>query len=338
MPFASLGGPQAPAVLTPTSTVAEIVAAVNTNTDRVQTYQANKASFTMPGMAGLPLLSGSIAAERPRRFRLRAVTTLTGPEVDLGSNEERFWVWARRNEPAGIFTARHDQFATSPARQQMPIDPLWLSEALGLPSLDPSASYQGPFPHGNGTIEIRAQVSTPTGLVTKVYMVDRRTAQVREQHLYDAAGSLTASALAKRFYYDAISGASLPEEVEIRVPAAQLTLKIHTGPIVVNAPLIESSQLWQMPQLNGFPVVDLASHAPLGTQGSAATWDLAGASAASPWKAHAAIHTEFGSPAVAPLQQPLSQPVSMPLNAAPNTVPLNTAPMRGRIPATGIAL
>lgn len=330
MPF-SLGGVQAPTVLTATSTTAEIVAAVNANTARVQTYQANKASFTMPGMAGLPLLSGSIAAERPHRFRMRAVTTLTGPEVDLGSNEERFWVWARRNEPAGVFTARHDQFAASPARQQLPVDPLWLVEALGLPTLDPSATFQGPFPHGNGTIEIRSQLSTPTGLVTRVYMIDNRSAEVREQHLYDASGTLTASAIAKRFYYDAISGASLPEEVEIRVPAAQLTLRIHTGPIVVNAPLIDNGQLWQMPQINGFPVVDIAGGAPVAGNGSAAVWDLAGSVATSPWKSATAIHTDFGSPANAPLQQPLSQPVRTTVSSSPSTT-------MGRIPATGVAL
>lgn len=317
-PF-TFGGPTAPVVLTPTSTAQDIVAAINANTQRVQTYQATQASLTTPGVIGVPLLSSSIAVERPNRFRLRATTTITGPEVDLGSNDERFWVWARRNDPPGVYTATHDAFRSGAGRTALPIEPAWLVDALGLPLLDPAAAYEGPLPRGDGAVELRARVATPAGSVTRVYLVDDRTAQVREQHLFDETGSLAASVRADSFRYDPLAGVSLPEQVEVRVPAAQLALRINTGPVVLNAPIADGGQLWQMPQLNGYPVVDLGGAVPA-APGAINAFGLAPSGAPQP----PPIAQQFG-PATG-----VTQPTAIP------SAPASAA--YSRIPAAGVAL
>ena len=53
----------------------------------------------------------------PRRVRLQAETSATGPEVDLGSNEEVFWFWVNRNEPPAVYFDRHSQRAGSAAQK-----------------------------------------------------------------------------------------------------------------------------------------------------------------------------------------------------------------------------
>jgi hypothetical protein len=271
-PF-GISGPPAPVVLSPTSTAAEVVAAINANSARIQTYQAPSASISMPESAGLPLVSASIAVERPQRFRMRATTAVTGPELDLGSNDERFWIWARRNEPPALYTARHDQWAASPMKGQVPIEPMWLVDALGLVQLDPAAAYVGPLPRDNKTLELRTQ--TATGV--RVLIVDAQTAWVREQHVYDNAGSLTASVVADNFRYDTATQTSLPERVRVNVPTAGLDLTINTGQVVINAPVGDGGQLWSLPQLGSYPVVDLT--APGGIPSTATKpWDLAGTS------------------------------------------------------------
>ena len=58
-------------------------------------------------------LSGNIAAERPGRFRLTAGTAVTGQEIDLGSNDELFWMWVRRNQPPAVYFCRHDNLRTA---------------------------------------------------------------------------------------------------------------------------------------------------------------------------------------------------------------------------------
>lgn len=303
-PF-GISGPPAPVVLSPTASAAEVVAAINANASRIQTYQAPSASISMPESAGLPLVSASIAVERPQRFRMRATTAVTGPELDLGSNDERFWIWARRNEPPALYTARHDQWASSPVRGQAPIEPAWLIDALGLTQLDPAAPYIGPLPRNNGAVELRTQ--TPGG--ARVLIVDSQTAWVREQHVYDNAGSLTASVVADNFRYDSATQTSLPERVRISVPAAGLDLTINTGQPIINAPVGDGGQLWSLPDMGSYPVIDLTAPggAPTSTSGP---WDLAGTGSV------------YGQP------QPIAEPYAASA-AAPyisSTPPMNTAP------------
>ncbi|TWT86759.1 hypothetical protein Mal64_35890 [Pseudobythopirellula maris] len=258
-PFAT--GPQAPTVIAPMATAAEIIAAVNQNASRVRSYQAPSAAFTVPGVMGVPLLSGSIAAQPPLRMRLRAVTAVTGPQVDLGSNEERFWFWTRQNEPPGVYTARHDQIGAVGGQAGMPIDPRMMLDALGLVTLDPAAVYDGPHPRENGLVELRSRVSGPTGVVERLYVIDAARAWVTEQHVYDASGTLVASVSAERFRYDPIAQVSLPEKVTLRAPQASMAITVNTGPISVNAPLAGGEELWRLPTLDGVPVVDLATGA-----------------------------------------------------------------------------
>ncbi|MEQ8849834.1 MAG: hypothetical protein RIC11_18990 [Botrimarina sp.] len=323
-PF-GFGGPQAPAVLTPTATAADVVAAINANASRVQTYQAPNATIATPDSAGLPLVNANIAIERPLRFRLRATTAITGPEIDLGSNEERFWIWARRNEPPALYTARHDQWASSPVRGQAPIEPAWLIDALGLVRLDPATIYAGPTPKGDGLVELGMRVDTPQGPSQRVLVVDATTAEVREQHVYDASGALAASVTADNYRYDPTSGASLPERVRVSVPMAGLELTINTGPVTINAPLGDPAGLWTPPQLPGTPIVDLAGGAAAPVAAGNA-WDLEGRSAAA---AAAPIAAPFGPPVEAAASQAPAGFWDLPPSAARPAA----APLAGRSPA-----
>ena len=51
-------------------------------------------------------------------------------ELDVGSNDELFWFWIKRNKPRALFYCRHDQFGSSNARQMIPVDPGWLAERV----------------------------------------------------------------------------------------------------------------------------------------------------------------------------------------------------------------
>ncbi|MEN1681928.1 MAG: hypothetical protein AAGJ46_20290 [Planctomycetota bacterium] len=249
--------PAPPTVLAPGATAAQVVAAVNQNTSRIQSYTAPNASFTTPGLPGVPLLKGSIVLERPRRFRLRAGTALSGGEVDLGSNDDLFWLWAKRNDPPAVYFARHDQHATGAARMLLPIDPAWVVDALGLVTLDPTAAYQGPLPRPDGSLELRHAVAGPSGTTQRVTVVEPTRAWVIEQHAYDAAGTLIASSTARDFRYDAAAQVSLPRRVTIRVPNADISLTVNTGAVAVNTPVANPGQHWTLPTIEGYPLVDL---------------------------------------------------------------------------------
>lgn len=242
-------GPQAPRLLPEAPTVEQVVEVVNNNSRAVHSYYTTDAKISAPGV---PTLRANIALERPRRFRLRASTSLTGPEVDLGSNDDLFWLWVRRNQPPALYFCRHDQFASSPARQMLPINPVWLIDALGMPILEPSWRHSNLRALDSARLEIRSDVPTPEGLQIRMTVVDARYGFVLEQHLFTPEGRRLASSITSRHRYDPVSAVSLPAEVEIQMPGTDLNLRIDVGNVQINSPLGDPAQLWAKPSYDGY--------------------------------------------------------------------------------------
>ncbi|MBL9164733.1 MAG: hypothetical protein JNL18_18535 [Planctomycetaceae bacterium] len=315
-PFAAWQ-PPAPQVLMTGSSLDQVIAAVNANAARIQSIQTNNASITVPGMPGIPLLGGKIAAQRPGRFHLVAGTALTGDEVDMGSNDQQFWFWVKRNEPPALFYSRHDQFAGSAAQRMMPIEPQWLLDAIGFAEFRPGDAHTGPTALGSGRVEIQSVMQTRTGRLTKRTVVDATRALVLEQHVYDQQGTLVASAVAKTHkYYDKLN-INLPDDVEIRIPASELSLSIAMGTVEINT-LGENPQLWTMPSKPGVPLVDLGA-----SQANAATPRMGDQITDANW---------YGpGPAVGQIQtgaSPVSVPIAPPVAAYTTPSQTTAAPQR----------
>ena len=261
LPTFPTAGSSAPVLLNEGASVAQIAAAVNQNSARVQSLSAPYATITIPDAGALlPSLRGNLVLERPQRFRLTAGTGLSGQEVDLGVNDERFWLWVKRNQPPAVYYCHHEQFARSAAHQLLPIEPRWLHSALGLVELDPVSVYQGPTPRGDGTLEVRAYLPSATGSLHRVLVIDSTRGLVREQHVYDTTGQqLIASAVIHSHRYHEAAQASLPEKVTIRLPSTQMAFTIELGEVQINQPLANSPQTWTMPTFEGYPQIDLGT-------------------------------------------------------------------------------
>lgn len=344
-PFAQLG-PPAPEVLLTGSTLDQVIAAVNQNASRVVSYQTNNASISVPGMPGIPLLRGNIAAMQPGKVRLQASTALTGPEVDMGANDELFWFWVKRNEPPALYFSRHDQFAGSAAQQVMPIEPQWLLDALGMMQLSPNDRHEGPFPHGDNAYEIRSIIQTRTGQVSKSTIIDARRAWVLEQHVYDASGTLVASSRARNHRYYPEVGVSLPQDIELRVPAAQLSLSIDVGTVKING-IANNPALWTLPTIT--PQIDLGTAAP----GTVTPIRAAGSSDHSTWASPTFIGLSPPPQNINPSRMGITQPglpanvtttAALPLPAPAPVVPfspqlqLSQQPTTYRLQPGGVAL
>lgn len=263
-PFAA-PGPAAPQVLVDGASRDQLIAAVNQNSARIQSISVTGASITIPDTLGLPILSGNIAAERPGRFRLTAGTAVTGQEIDIGSNDELFWMWVRRNQPPAVYFCRHHQFANSNIRQVMPIEPSWLLAALGMVDIDPNPAsvYGGPTPRRDGKVELRTWLASASGNLPRVLVIDSRRAWVTEQYVYDASGkTLLASAVAESHRYYPAEQVSLPERLSIRLPTAGLAFKIDLGAVAINRLASDPRQLWTIPTLEGYPQYDLGGAIP----------------------------------------------------------------------------
>lgn len=252
-----------PPALSPSPSLEELIQVVNTNNGQIRSFSARNA--TLSG-TGFPTLQATVDFQRPMRVRLRGYTRLTGPEIDLGSNDELFWFWVRASQPPALYYCRHERFAASPLRRNLPIDPYWLVEALGTAELDPALAHQGPFRLPGGQLEIRTIHESPDGLATKVTIVDGRYGLILQQRLYDSRNQLVAVANLGRYRRDPGSGLLMPTLVELHVPATPpwqaFSLQIQLGNVQINRPMIGGEQLFAMPSYENSPPVDLSHLAP----------------------------------------------------------------------------
>jgi hypothetical protein len=247
-----------PRMLPAQPTLEQVLATVHDNTARVRSVMAPQAVLTVPGV---PRLSARVACEPPRRFRLQAQTALTGPELDIGSNDDLFWLWLRQHKPPVIAFCAHDRYAQSNARRLLPIRADWMPELLGLVQFRPEDAHEGPFPVADGRLEIRSRLAAPDGEMVKSTLLDGTTGLVVEQHLFTAQGERLASVRTSRHRVDPASGAALPHLVEISWPASGVEFSLDIASYAVNAPAADPVQLWQMPAYPGYEPIDLADPA-----------------------------------------------------------------------------
>ncbi|MFO7908154.1 MAG: hypothetical protein ACQESR_29710 [Planctomycetota bacterium] len=249
-----------PEAFTDVPSMDEAIYAVNANTERVEQLRTENATLRCEGIA-MPALRLNMAYERPRHFRLRAeLSQFTGRELDLGSNDELFWFWIRRAQQPGIYYARHDEFAVSPARDLIPIEPHRLPETLGLVRFEQTEHHAGPTLRDN-LLEIRSRIPSPRGDMTRVILLDATYGWIVEQHYYDASGQLLFSARASEHRYYPDDAVTMPHRVEVQVlpgQPAQLAFEIEVGRFMFNRLSGERSELWSLPTIEGVPAVDIA--------------------------------------------------------------------------------
>jgi len=247
-----------PRVLPAQASLEQIFATVHDNTRRVRSYLAPQAVLAVPGV---PRLSAQVACEPPRRFRLRAQTAVTGNELDIGSNDDLFWLWIRRHEPPVMLFCRHDAYAQSAARKLLPLRADWMPELLGLVNFRAEDKHEGPYLLPDGRLEIRSRMVAPEGDMLKSTILDATTGLVMEQHLFTVAGERLASVRTSRHRVDPQSGAALPRLVEVSWPASGVEFQLELNTITTNSPASDPGQLWQMPSYEGYTPVNLADPA-----------------------------------------------------------------------------
>ena len=253
--------PAAPPAFVRPPTIDEVIYAVNTNTSRVHSLQTDSASLSSQGY---PSLRASIALECPRRLRLRG-TSFIGPELDVGSNDEVFWLWAKSNPEPVIYYARHDQFGGTAAQHILPVQPEWLIEAFGLVSIEPTSVIQGPATRPDGHMEIRSRAGS-AGQYVRTAVVHETYGWVVEQTIMNSAGQLLASArISEHRFYPNI-GASLPHHIQIEFPPAQMSFAIDVRQFAVNQLSGDPTQLWSLPEIEGYRLMNLAQMPPTSAQ------------------------------------------------------------------------
>jgi hypothetical protein len=131
----------------------ELITYLNKNSQPIQTIESDNVDITVT-QNGQPFgLSGRLAFQKGRNFRMVA-SAVGSTEADLGSNEQEFWFWMKRNDPPDLFFCSYNDLPA--AQVKLPLQPDWIAEALCVQELNPAEYEMRDYPHG---IELTKKVT-----------------------------------------------------------------------------------------------------------------------------------------------------------------------------------
>ena len=175
-------------------------------------------------------LTAEFAAERPGRSRvlLRSWFYL---ECDAGSDGEHVWYWFRRKDPEHVFQVPYAQ-----AEAAGFLDPVWLTECLGMRRLDPAKATLGKV----GPYLVWRQ---PEGDGVKVTAVDGDSKLIVGSYLYNAANELVS--FSEVLDHVRVAGRTLPKRVVTGWPEREMFTLWSLKEYTVNQPI--DAGRWQVP-------------------------------------------------------------------------------------------
>jgi len=252
---------EAPPPLIPPSatqpTLEQITTAINRNSQNIRNLTSENASIHMPGVL-IPLHT-RLTFERPKRFRIQGfVSTLSGQEFDFGSNDDIFWLWARRGM-GEVWYFRHDLYPTSPVRSAFPIDPEWFLEAIGIIEFKPTDQHIGPNRMADGNWEIISYRQTPSGQFVKRTVIDSKNGWVLRQELYTPQNEQIASAESSDFRIDRGTGIIYARQITVWWQGMDGKMTINLGSPTFNTSTPFAREMFVMPVFEGYRAVDLTS-------------------------------------------------------------------------------
>lgn len=257
--------PAPPVILKETNSLAHLITTLNAQSAKINQLKTD----VRVSMEGAPAMRGTLSVERPKRMRLKA--SVAGiSALDVGSNDEQFWIWtqvAMPGQPPTLMYARHVEFETSPIRRQIPLDPAWLIDGLGLTEFRPSDRHEGPFSRPEDHfIEIQTFRQTATGQNVRVAVIDPQTGLIMQQSFYDQSGNLIAYLDSRKYKFIPEKGVSLPQHLKLYVfddRGQTTTLTVDTGDYSINVLYGAPDRLWSMPNPAGVNKINLSTVQPV---------------------------------------------------------------------------
>ena len=229
----------------------EVVDHLNRNVDKLHSWQAHSVKIRANNMP----LSGTLAVEEGQHLRL-VVHSIAGHEVDMGSNNDVFWIWAKRMDPSYVY-CKHTQIDAARQTLGVPFEPQWLMQALGVQPLDTHDLTMQIDPTGQQARLVQPVITAHGRPLQKVMLVDLVHGVIVEHSIYDDLGHKLAQARLEDFRLDKSSGIVLPHRVRLDWPQNQMSLVMNLGTVDINPESIPS-QIWDMPKpMPGVQMVDL---------------------------------------------------------------------------------
>jgi hypothetical protein len=262
----------------PPAETAQLLAYLNRQADTLRSvsYGDVVLSATEAGRDYPTLRDCKLAAAQPRNFRLVCGTLVTSQELDLGSNDREFWMYAKRLDGPNFFYCSHTDFDKPGVAFPIPFDPDWVMSALGMTKYDPAGQYTVDVNTREGAYVLRQKTTTRQGQpITRVTVFNADYQQgkrpvVRGLIVQDEAGRRVCSAEVKavktvtRDQNPAVAPAGfvqIPTHVVLEWPQQKFVMDLRLSDEAINEDLSgRSAALFSRPQIRGTNPIDLARH------------------------------------------------------------------------------
>lgn len=165
-----------------------------------------------------------------------------GPESDLGSNEDKFWYWSRRDRHPGLYYANHEDYYKT--RLKTPFNPVFMRESLGLDEIDLTDAKI--TKDGNETIVTKMKLSATGKKVLWSAFIDDHTKRMNHMVIADLDGKMLASCEVE--YVD-----SLPSRITYNWHEEHRSLILEFKRVKMN--LAIDPRNWQIPDYQ--PKIDM---------------------------------------------------------------------------------
>jgi hypothetical protein len=250
----------------PAPSVKEMVDYLNACSARVASVKSDGLDMDCKARGESIGLIANMVCQKPKNFRLRG--KIAGqPACDIGSNNEEFWYWITKDEPAGVRYCSYESMAKGSVRLPFPFQPDLVVAALGMGDYDPDPSkYE--LKVVRNTLELSENAVSPQGQpVRKVTVFSRaKMSEVELQKgrpqvigyaLRDAQGRDLCKAVVERVSVE--KGAVVPRKVRLSWPAERMELALTLNTVYVNTVDPQLAQMaFSRRDLASFPTFDLA--------------------------------------------------------------------------------
>jgi len=201
----------------------QLVDYLNTQASRLQSLTCEQATVTArQGLISMPSLRCDLAASQKSNFRLRGQGGAVGAKIDLGSNDDQFWLYvdAPTVRPTFVY-ASHSDFDSNRAKlpEGIPFEPDWVMQALGMITFPHDAKYDTvKVDEKARTYTLSWPTTTPSGMPIRkeiVFSADdadssRDQPQVKRHVIRDARNRVICTAEIKSAKTVSIGGAAAP--------------------------------------------------------------------------------------------------------------------------------
>jgi len=249
------------ASFTTPASAAELVTHLNRNSQPIQSVESDALDITVT-QNGQPFgLSGKLAYQKERNFRMIA-SAIASTEADLGSNDQEFWFYMKRNDPPDLFFCSYNELAQ--AQIKLPIQPDWIAEALCVQNLNPQ-EYEMREIRNGAYFELIKRVNHQGEQLYKGVLIATsgpNAGRVVMHRLFRAKGPEVWRAEMLEYQLEKdVGGFAIPYHVKITCPEQNVTIEMKLKDCKVNQ-LAAGAQLFQRPQ--GYRSRDIARLQPSG--------------------------------------------------------------------------